>query len=68
MVVETFFGIAFFGTGMKTDHFQSCGHCSIFQICWHIECNTLTASLLGYAIAQVGIPSQPLALFVVNAS
>ena len=23
--------------GMKTDLFQSCGHCWVFQICWHIE-------------------------------
>ena len=34
----------FFGIGMKTDLFQFCGHCWVFQICWHIECNTLTAS------------------------
>ena len=26
---------------MKTDLFQSCGHCWVFQICWHIECSTL---------------------------
>ena len=26
-----------FGIGMKTDFFQSCGHCWGFQICWHIE-------------------------------
>ena len=25
--------------GMKTDLFQSCGHCWVFQICWHIEWN-----------------------------
>ena len=24
--------------------FQSCGHCWVFQICWHIQCSTLTAS------------------------
>ena len=29
---------------MKTDLFQSCGHCWVFQIWWHIECSTLTAS------------------------
>ena len=29
---------------MKTDLFESCGHCWVFQICWHIECNTFTAS------------------------
>ena len=27
VVLWTFFGIAFFGIGMKTDLFQSCGHC-----------------------------------------
>ena len=43
-VVWTFFGIAFFGTGMKTNLFQSCSHCCVFQICCHIECSTLTAS------------------------
>ena len=26
----------FFGTGMKTDLYQSYGHCWVFQICWHI--------------------------------
>ena len=29
---------------MKTDLFQSCGHCWVFHICLHIECSTLTAS------------------------
>ena len=28
-------------TGMKTDLFQSCGHCWVFQICWHTEHSTL---------------------------
>ena len=32
----------FFGTGMKTDLFQSCGYCCVFQICWHTECLTFT--------------------------
>ena len=36
--------LPFFGTGMKTDLFQAYGHCWVFQICWHIECSTLTAS------------------------
>ena len=31
---------------MKSDLFQSCGHCWVFQICWHIECSTFTASSL----------------------
>jgi len=33
-----------FGIEMKTGLFQFCGHCWVFQICWHIECSTLTAS------------------------
>ena len=32
-VVWAFFGIAVFGIGMKTNLFQSCGHCWVFQIC-----------------------------------
>ena len=30
--------LIFFGIGMKTDLFQSYGHCWVFQICWHFEC------------------------------
>ena len=29
---------------MITDLFQLCGHCWVFQMCWHIECSTFTAS------------------------
>ena len=29
---------------MKIDLFQMCGLCRVFQICWHIEYSTLTAS------------------------
>ena len=43
-VVWAFSGIAFLGIEMKTDLFQSCGHCWVFPICWHIECSTFTAS------------------------
>ena len=50
---------------MKTDLSQSCGHCWVFQICWHIECNTLTASSFRIWNSSTGIPSPPLALFVV---
>ena len=64
-VIWAFFGIAFFGTGMKTDLFQSCGHCWVFQICWHIECSTFTASSFRIWNSLTGIPSPPLALFVV---
>ena len=50
---------------MKTDLFQSCGHCWIFQICWYIECSTFTASSFRIWNSSTGIPSPPLALFVV---
>ena len=49
---------------MKTDLFQSCGFCC-FQICWHIECSTFTTSSLRIWNSSGGIPSLPLALFVV---
>ena len=50
---------------MKTDLFQSCGHCWVFQICWHLECSTFTASSFRIWNSSAGIPSPPLALFVV---
>ena len=50
---------------MKTDLFQSCGHRWIFQICWHIECSTFTASSFSIWNSSTGIPSPALALFVV---
>ena len=62
-VVWTFFGI-----GMKTDLFQCCGYCWVFQICWHIECSTLTASSFRIWNSSTGILSPPLALFVVMLS
>ena len=57
--------LPFFGIGMKTDLFQSCGHCWVFQICSHIECNTSTASSFRIWNRSSGIPSPPLAVFVV---
>ena len=60
--------LAFFGIGMKTDLFQSCGHCWVFQICWHIECSTFTASSFRIWNSSTGILSPPLALFVVMLS
>ena len=50
---------------MKTDLFQSCGHCWVFQICWHIECRTFTASSFRIWNSWTGIPSPTLALFIV---
>ena len=57
--------LPFFGIGMKTDLFQSCGHCWVFQIFWHIECNTFTASSFRIWNSSTGIPLPPLALFIV---
>ena len=57
--------LPFFEIGMKTDLFQSCGHCWVFQIFWHIECSTFTASSIRIWNSSTGIPSPPLALFVV---
>ena len=55
----------FFGIGMKTDHFLSCGYCWVFQICWHIEFSTLTASSFRIWNSSAEIPSLLLALAVV---
>ena len=57
--------LPFFGIGMKTYLFQFYGHCWVFQICWHIECGTFTASSFRIWNSSTGIPSLPLALFVV---
>ena len=64
-VVWMFFCIAIFEIGMKTDLFESCGYCWVFQIGWHIECNTLTASSFRIWNDSAGIPSLSLALFLV---
>ena len=53
---------------MKTDLFQSCGHCWVFQMCWHIECSTFTASSFRIWNSSTGIPSPPLALLAVMPS
>ena len=65
VVVWTTFGIAFLWTGMKTDLFQSWGHCWAFQICWHIECSTFTASSLRIWNSSTGLPPPLLVLLVV---
>ena len=53
---------------MKTDLFQSYSHCWVFQICWHIECSTFTVSSFKIWNSSTGIPSPPLALFIVMLS
>ena len=60
--------LSFFGIGMKTDLFQSCGHFWVFQICWHVECSTFIASSFRIWNSSTGIPSPPLALFIVMLS
>ena len=64
-VVWTFFGIAFFGIEMKNDIFQSCGHCWVFQICWHVVCSPFTASSFKIWNSSTRTPSPSLTLFVV---
>ena len=66
VVVWAFFGIAFLWTWNETDLFQSCGHCWVFQIFWDIECSYFTASCFRIWNSSTGIPSPPLALFVVS--
>ena len=58
----------FFEIGMKTELFQSCDHYWAFQICWHTECSTLTASSFRIWNSSAGIPSPLLALFVMMLS
>ena len=57
--------LPFFEIGMKTDLFQSCGHCWVFQIFWHIECSTFTALSFRIWNSSAGIPSPPLTLLIV---
>ena len=45
-------------------NFQSCGHCWVFQISWHIECSTVTASSFRIWNSSTGNPSPPLAFFI----
>ena len=50
---------------MKTDLFQSCGHCWVFQICWYIECSTFIESSFRIWNSSAGIPSAQLVLFAI---
>ena len=68
VVVWAFFALPFFGIGMETDLFLSWVHWCIFQICWHIECSTFTASSFRIWNSSTGIPSHPIALFIVMLS
>ena len=60
--------LPFFGIRMKSDLFQSCGHCWVFKFCWHIACSTWIASSFRIWNSSAGIPSPPQALFLVMLS
>ena len=64
VVVWPFFGIVF-GIGRKIELFLSCGHFWVFQISWLIEWSTLTAASFMIWNILAGIPSPPLAVFLV---
>ena len=54
--------LPFLGTRMRIGHFQSCGPCWVFQICWHTECKTLMESSFRNLNSSSGISLDPLAL------
>ena len=64
-VVWAFFGITFLWDWNEHWPFQSCGHCWVFQMCWHIECSPFTASSFRIWNSSTRIPSPPPALFIV---
>ena len=64
-VIWTFFGIAFLWNWNENWHFQSCGHCCVFQICWHTECSTLAASFFRILNRSAENPSLSPALLIV---
>ena len=56
-VVWTFFGIVLLWDRIENWlSFQSCGHCWLFLICWHIECSTFRASSFRISNSSAGIP------------
>ena len=68
VVVWTFFGIDFLWDWNESWPFPVLWPLSSFQICWHIECRTLTASSFRIWNSSTGIPSPLLALFIVMLS
>ena len=57
--------LPFFGIGMKTDLFLIWPLLIFPRFCWHIECSTLAASYFRILKSSAGIPSPPLALFII---
>ena len=62
VVVWTFFEVALLWDWNENWSFPV--HCWVLQICWHIECNTFTVPSFRIWNSSTGIPSPPLALFV----
>ena len=60
--------LPFFGIGVKTDIFQSYGHCWVFPICQHTECSTFRGSSFRIWNSSSGIPSPLLTFFIVMLS
>ena len=54
--------LPFLGIWMKIDLFQSCGHCWVFQVCWHNEYKTLLTSSFRDLNSSALISLYPLAL------
>ena len=65
MVVWTIFGIAFLWDWNENWPFPVLCHCWVFHIFWPFECSTFTASSFRIWNNSIGIPSPPLALFIV---
>ena len=64
-VVWAFFGITFLWDWNEDRPFPVLWPLLSFQICWHVECSTCTASSFMIWNSSTGIPSLPLVLCVV---
>ena len=65
VVVWALFGIAFLWDWNENWSFPVLWHCWVFQIWWHTECSTFTASSFRIWNSSTGMSSSPLALFIV---
>ena len=65
IIVWTFFDIVFLWDWNENGTFPVLWPQLSFKNCWHIECSTLTASSFRIWNSSAGIPSPPLALFIV---
>ena len=65
VVVWAFFGIASLWDWKENWSFPVLWPPLSFPTCWHIECNTFTESCFRIWNSSAGIPSPPLALFIV---